>query len=78
MTAHYDGKASEEPNPYPQGYILRAGNKDPLPEAARTTLEYFCLMESLYSQGKIQYQPDAFNVRQLLGTTAISEEPRHG
>jgi hypothetical protein len=72
LLQHRDGHVSEEPDPFHLSHTLKAWHKSPNAEGAIKSLEFFRLLDSLYHQGKIQLQPDAYNIRQLLGTVAQS------
>ena len=78
LVHHRDGDVTEEPDPFHLSHVLKLWNKAPSPEGAEKSLEFFRLMDSLYDQGKIASRPDAFNIRQLLGTLAQSEIPGQG
>jgi hypothetical protein len=73
LLQHRDGQVSEEPDPFHLSLILKAWHKSPNTEGAIKSLEFFRLLDSLYHQGTIQLQPDAYNINQLLGTVAQSD-----
>ena len=73
LLQHRDGVVSEEPDPFHLSHTLKAWYKSPKKEGAIKSLEFFRLLDSLYRQGTIQLQPDAYNIRQLLGTVAQSD-----
>jgi hypothetical protein len=73
LLQHRDGMVSEEPDPFHLSHTLKAWHKSPNMEGATKSLEFFRLLDSLYHQGTIQLQPDAYNIRQLLETVAQSD-----
>ena len=83
IVQHRDGRVrKEEPDRFILGHILRYYNrqfkKHLLQKGAHKSLEYFRLLRTVFHKKLISSPPDLFNVRQLLGTLARSDEPGFG